>query len=561
MSMSPADTQSSLKKALELHQKGDLNGAEIHYQEALSGDPNNYTALANVGTIYLSKGQWQSAERSFKWASLAKEPSPDLYHKLGVSLQQQGKLDDALKAYQKALLKHPQYPEVYKQLGMLYHQQGNLEEAIIAFKKTIELQPNTPNHYYNLGYALQSHERFAEAIPYYEQTLKLEPRFAPAHSNLAIALQKQGRLQDSLNAFQQAIILQPNDTDLYYHYALSLREAERLDETILAFKKAIELKPDHANAHYSLAHILLLQNHYASGWPEYEWRIKAHPENFKIPHFEMWTGSADAGSEIVLIEEQGLGDLLQFLRYGLLLKQQFPVVSIATQSKFCPLVELTGIFDKVYPLPMDTPSIPKDAMWQFLLSIPALLNVTSKEPLIKDPYLKTDPQVSQLWLERIHQKHSLIVGLNWQGNPQIEVNEFKGRSFPLSTYESLASIPDVQFVSLQKGFGSEQLANCSFLDKFVACHDEINETWDLVETAAIVNSCDLVITSDTSIAHLAGALGKPVWILLKKIPDWRWGLEGESTAWYPTARLFRQTHDGNWAEVIERVKTELQKFL
>jgi hypothetical protein len=131
----------------------------------------------------------------------------------------------------------------------------------------------------------------------------------------------------------------------------------------------------------------------------------------------------------------------------------------------------------------------------------------------------------------------------------------------VSEYERLASVAGVQFLSLQKGYGSEQLETCPFKDRFVACQNEINNTWDWMETAAIVHSCDLIITSDTSIAHLAGAMGKPVWILLKKVPDWRWGLDGEECPWYPSARLFRQTDTGNWAEVIERVKCELERLI
>jgi len=305
----------------------------------------------------------------------------------------------------------------------------------------------------------------------------------------------------------------------------------------------------------------LLIGNYPEGWPEYEFRLN-DTEKYKIPNLTKWNGTLNDAPELILLGEQGIGDVIQFLRYGKLLKKSFPVVSIAVDKSLCNLVEQTKIFDQVYSFPVLPSSYNPNAKWIFVLSLPGLLNISYQNPILTEPYMIAEANRSGFWHSKLQSSSSLVVGLNWQGNPKVEeCNDFKGRSFKLSEYELLASIPGLQFVSLQKGYGSEQLETCTFKDKFVDCQDEISAAWDWMETAAIINSCDLIITSDTSVAHLAGALGKPTWILLKKIPEWRWALEGETSPWYPSVRLFRQTEAENWMQVMLKVKEELQKLL
>jgi len=695
-----ASIQAQLKMALQLHQRGDFQGAEAHYSQVLSVEPNNYTALVNVATIYLSKGEWQRAERSLKWASLTNGANPEIFYKLGFSLQQQGKLDEAIVAYQKVLKQQENYSAAYSQLGMIYHQQGKFEEAIAAFRKCIALEPNSADGYYNLGYTLQSSDQFEESIPYYLQALKLQPQHSSAQMNLAIAFRKHGKLPEALNSFQTALTLQPNDASLHYNYALTLYEAGQIKEAVSAYQKAISLKPDYPEAYFDLINIylkehssehainslnqadalkaylpemyynlgfafqcldkldeavfcyqqvvkihqqhfptytnlaiclkrqekfvesiaafqkalaikpsssdmnvlhevfynygltlysngqieeaisaykeaiklkedypearlslglaLLLIGNYPEGWPEYEFRL-SDMEKYKIPNLTKWNGTLNDAPELILLGEQGIGDVIQFLRYGKLLKKSFPVVSIAVDKSLCNLVERTKIFDQVYSFPVLPSSYNPNAKWIFVLSLPGLLDISYQNPILTEPYMIAEAKQSEFWYSKFQATSSLVVGLNWQGNPKVEeCNDFKGRSFKLSEYELLASIPGIQFVSLQKGYGSEQLETCTFKDKFVDCQDEISAAWDWLETAAIINSCDLIITSDTSVAHLAGALGKPTWILLKKIPEWRWGLEGETSPWYPSVRLLRQTEAENWMHVMHKVKEELQ---
>jgi hypothetical protein len=196
-----------------------------------------------------------------------------------------------------------------------------------------------------------------------------------------------------------------------------------------------------------------------------------------------------------------------------------------------------------------------------LLSVPRCLEVSPEKPIIIEPYIKTTNELLDKWKNILSVEQRPIIGINWQGNPKAEKAGLRGRSMSLETFTPITGNCHISLLSLQKGFGSEQLETCSFKNRFVSCQEQINESWDFLDTAAIIANCDLVITTDTSVAHLAGGMGKTTWLLLHKVPDWRWGLEGDTSFWYPSMRLFRQQERGNWNEVLERVAAELQRFL
>jgi hypothetical protein len=247
------------------------------------------------------------------------------------------------------------------------------------------------------------------------------------------------------------------------------------------------------------------------------------------------------------------------MRYVIPLRNQGVAVSLCALPKLHSLIQASGIDPS--PLTPEQANQVTDGRWIPLLSVPRHLEVSPSHPIITEPYIKTTDELIAKWKSILAAEQNNIIGINWQGDPKTEKIEFKGRSFPLETLAPIAQTTNTSLLSLQKGFGSEQLENCSFKDRFVSCQDQISETWDFLETAAIIANCGLVITSDTSIAHLAGGMGKPTWLLLKKVPEWRWGLEGETTFWYPSMRLFRQSERGNWNELMERVAEELQKHL
>jgi hypothetical protein len=247
------------------------------------------------------------------------------------------------------------------------------------------------------------------------------------------------------------------------------------------------------------------------------------------------------------------------MRYAISLRNQGIPVSLCAQPKLHTLIQASGIDSS--PLTPEKANQFTDGRWIPLLSVPRLLEVSPDKPIITEPYIKTTNELSVKWKGILSAAERPIIGINWQGNPNTEKTGLRGRSLQLEAFAPITSGSQTSLLSLQKGFGSEQLETCSFKDRFVSCQNQINDTWDFLETAAIIANCDLVITNDTSVAHLAGGMGKTTWLLLHKVPEWRWGLEGDTSFWYPSMRLFRQNEPGNWDQLMERVAEALQKQL
>ena len=406
--------------------------------------------------------------------------------------------------------------------------QGKLQEAEAIYRELISA--GTGNHivYGNLAAICLIQSRHDKSIPLLRKALQLEPNQPEAHNNLGIALKEQG----------------------YLTYAIA------------SYSTALELKPNYPEALNNLSIAELLAGDYESGLKRYEYRFQSKKNKNILdakPSCKQWNGEAIAqGKELLLVSEQGFGDTLQFMRYATALRNQGLSVSLCAPRKLHTLIQTSGIDPA--PLTPDQANQVTEGHWIPLLSVPRHLEVSPENPIITEPYIKTTDEFVDKWKCFLSAVRRPVIGINWQGNPKTEDTGLGGRSLALETFAPITRNSQISFLSLQTGFGSEQLDTCSFKDRFVSCQDQINETWDFLETAAIIANCDLVITSDTSVAHLAGGMGKTTWLLLHKVPDWRWGLEGDTTFWYPSMRLFRQKERGNWDEVMERLAEALQEY-
>ena len=279
-----------------------------------------------------------------------------------------------------------------------------------------------------------------------------------------------------------------------------------------------------------------------------------------MPKTQQWSGEKlNPGQKLLVVSEQGLGDTIQFMRYIPYLQKQSVDVSFCAQTKLHGLIQSSNIHPN--PLTPEQANLIQEGKWIPLLSLPKYLEVNPQNPIISKSYISTTDSFINKWKEILSHENQPIIGINWQGNPDAEKNNLKGRSIPLELFSTIAKHNDCKFLSLQKGFGSEQLENCSFRDKFVGCQQQIDSTWDFLENAAIIANCDLIITSDTSIAHLAGAIGKQTWLLLHNVPDWRWGMTGDTTFWYPSMKLFRQEARNEWHILMEKVAIALKAII
>ncbi|MCP9848791.1 tetratricopeptide repeat protein [Cyanobium sp. Morenito 9A2] len=423
----------------------------------------------------------------------------------------------------------PEFKEARLALGLCRAHLGEREAAeqqLAWLVRQEGLSARDFNRIGNIRLHLGDHQ---EAIPFYERAVELEPLGASGHSNIALALHMQGKLQEAIGHYLYAVLCDAN----------------------------------HASAHLNLGTILLLLGDYATGWGEYEWRRVITPflditSDIGVPEIAT---DRNLPETIILNHEMGIGDCIQFMRYGKWLQQRGHKTVLVCPRSIVGLAERIGGFDRIESQTHLELSPGSTYGWIPILNLPKVFGISKERPLLNDPYLSAPEDRISHWRMRLRKPGRMLVGLHWQGNPEAERTTLRGRSLPLTLFAPLAEIPGVEFVSLQKGPGSEQLAMTSFCDRFVSCQDEVDAAWDFVETAAIAASCDLIISSDSGLAHLAGAMGLPLWLLLSYLPEWRWGLEGDQTCWYPSSRLYRQSALGDWFEVIERVKKDLELLL
>ncbi|MGI0489742.1 tetratricopeptide repeat protein [Pantanalinema rosaneae CENA516] len=475
-------------------------------------------------------------------------PSPQLSTTLQTALQhyQQGNLQEAERLYRQVLQQDPDQVEALHAIGVIVCQAGQLETAENYLRRAVTLLPQFAQAWGNLGGVVQQRGRVEEAIGYYKQAIALDPLYADAHQNLAVALQEQERLEEAIVHCQQAIALKPQIADLYYNLGFMLRRLNRLDEAIVQYRQAIQRRPDFVEAHKNLGHALLLQGKFPEGFVEYEWRWQQQHWSRRPFTQPEWDGSPLNGKTILLHAEQGFGDTMQFVRYATLVRDRGGRrVIVEAQAALVRLLETAPGIDQL--VAQDTP-LPDFDVHAPLLSLPRILGTTLDTVPATIPYLQAPSPLPHL---PISPSSSLKVGIAWMGNPNHKNNRY--RSCTLTDWQPLFNLPGIEFYSLQKGEAEAELNSYPNLP----VQDLSPYLKDFADTAAAIAQLDLILTIDTSVAHLAGALGKPTWLLLSFAPDWRWMIDRDDSPWYPTMRLFRQTAPGDWAGVFDRVKLAL----
>ena len=544
------DAHCNLGNALQ--EQGNLKSAIKSYKQAIILKPDFAEAHYNLGNALQALGELKTAASSFRKAINLKPDFAEAHYNLGNALQALGELNSAITSYQKALKFKPSSAEILNNLGGSLQEKGHLNTALIFIKEALQIDPDLAKAHNNLGIIRKSQGDLKTAISCFQKAIQLEPNYAPAHNNLGLALQEGGHYKAAITSYEQALKLKPFYIEVYINLGNALQALGELKRAISSFQKAINLQPNFAEAHWNLSLAQLLCGNYEVGWDNYEWRWKTK-EAIKPntpPHLQRWQKeSLKSGEKLLIVSEQGLGDTIQHMRYISHLCKQGIKVSFAAQ------IELHGLIkeSKIHSSPITTAEVNLvfDGKWIPLLSLPGYLGVNPNNPIIAKPYLSTPVALIRKWANILSKEEGPIIGINWQGNPNSEKNSLRGRSIPLENFSPIAESNDVRFLSLQKGFGTEQLDQCSFREKFVDCQKEIDTVWDFLETAAIIANCDLIITSDTSVAHLSGGMGQTTWVLLKDIPDWRWGLKSQATFWYPSMKLFRQKERHNWHNLME----------
>ncbi|MBM4147312.1 MAG: tetratricopeptide repeat protein [Nitrospira sp.] len=550
--MTPDET---LQSAVEYHQKGNLREAERILRGILHVQPDNIETLYFLAEIVYQLGKYDSAEQYVRNALMYDPANAEAYNNLGIILQAKKQLDTAIQSYQKAAELNPNLPDVYMNMGLCFKEKGQIDSAAECYQKALELNPGMTDAYINLGIAFQTKGKFDDAIMYCQKALQINPYDANLHYNLGIALQEKGQLDEAVTCYREALQLNPLDAVICNNLAFALQENGRPYEAMPYYQKALQLNSGYATAHWNMSLALLLTGNFREGWKEYEWRweteyLTSSRRDFQQP---LWNGSDIKGSTILLHAEQGLGDTIQFIRYAPLVAQRGARIIFEC---FKELTSLLQFIDGIEQVVTHGEELPEFDVHCPLLSLPLVFNTTIETIPANVPYLKSEPMLTNRWKERMqHDKSRCKVGIAWAGNPGFKQNRF--RNSPLDIFLTLAHLHGVALYSLQKGEEAKQTKN---LPENVKLFDYTDQIVDFSDTAALMENLDLIISVDTAVAHLAGALGKPVWTLLPFSPEWRWLLKREDTPWYPTMRLFRQSSLGDWESVMVRVLNELQRI-
>lgn len=613
------ELEEAIQSAVEYYRAGDLEQAERVCKEMLDIQPDNVDVLSFLGILYYQRGLYDSAEEYFRKVLRLAPDNADVYCNMGNTLRQKGQLDEAIHYYEKAIQMNPAYGDTYNSLGHILHYKGQLDKAITYYQKAVELEPDYEDAYYNLGTAFHDKKQydlaidyyqkaveldpdlddayynlglirqekmdFDEAVKFYEKTLELnpgradahnnlgaiykeqkkyekafmhfyralqvDPGLAQAHVNLGSVFQEQGRTDEAITCYKKALDIDPGLYDAYSNLGLMLQDKGQVDQAIAAFQKALQLDADNASTHLNLALALLLSGDFKHGWKEYEWRWKIDecaPQDFLLP---LWEGSDIQGRSILLHEEMGVADTIQFIRYAPLVAQKGAEVIVQCQKE---LVSLLKSVDGISQIVAQGNQLPSFYVHCPLLSLPLAFDTTLESIPAKIPYISADRGYVEKWRGKIQQDTSeMKIGITWARNPGGEHDHYQ--TFALGAFASLGRFEGVRWYSLQQGLAAEQAKHPP---EGMRIFDYTEEIQDFMDMAALIESLDLVISVDTSAAHLAGALGKPVWTILPYSPDWRWMLEREDSPWYPTMRLFRQPETEDWVPVMERVGEALR---
>lgn len=552
----PDDADAQFTAAVLLHDQGRLPEAEATYRACLALRPDRAEAHKLLGNALMQQSRLADAEHAYKQALTLHPQDADTLGNLGRVLRAQQRLHEAALAAHLAVTIRPDFVEAHVDLACVLLDLSRLPEAERTLRHALTLQPHHADAYFNLGLVLEKNARFAEAEVAYREALNLRPDAVAAYNNLGNVLQQSNRPGEAADVYRQALALNPAAAPSHYNLATVLRALDQPFEAEPHYRRALALQPDYFDAQFGLGTLLLSLGAYEEGWRMFEARYALprflHSKTKATLPLPQWHGESLAGRALLVWQEDGLGDIIQFGRYLPLLKAagaaRIDVVCAPTLHRLFENVE--GV-DALLTHDAATARYGNYDCWTSLLSVPMHLH-TTLETIPAANYLRVDPSRAAYWRERLTTlPPGPRIGIVWKGNPRHH-NDAHRSLASLAQLLPLWSVPGASFVSLQKGQDEDEARQSLAYQPLLALGHELI---DFADTAALIASLDLVVSVDTSTAHLAATLGKPCWVLLPHHdPDWRWLLGRNDSPWYPdTMRVFLQPRAGNWAAPVEAV--------
>jgi tetratricopeptide (TPR) repeat protein len=576
IALRPGYADAHHKRGELLRELGRFDAAIESYDRAIVIKPHFLAAHISRGVALEDLRRWDEAVASYDRAIAIQGQCTAAYLGRGSALNQLGQREAALNSYDRALAIDPDCHPAHIGRGLVLERLGKWHLAIASYDRAIEIKPDFAAAYVNRGVVLEALRRWEEALASYDQAIALKVDYAEAYSNRGNVLVELGRLRDALASYDRAVAIAHDFAEAYSNRGNVLKYLKRLDDALVSFERAIAIKPDYPQAHENKAYALLLAGDFEQGWRCHEWRrmrwigdnsrSQVTPHNGERAKFEqrLWLGAESlAGRTVLLYSEQGLGDTIQFSRYASLVAKLGATVILEVQK---PLMALMSRLEGVSEVVDRESRVPEFDFQCPLMSLPLAFKTTLSTIPGQVPYLSSTPKKLLHWKEKLGAPNKLRVGLVWSGGFRRKESEFWSaslrRNIALSKLAPLKH-PDIEFYSLQKGQPAEsELAQLKAdnwqgpgLVDFTALLS------DFSDTAALIENLDLVISVDTSTAHLAGALGKPIWLLNRFDTCWRWMLDRTDSPWYPTLRLYRQETPGDWEGVVQRIRADLTQWM
>jgi Flp pilus assembly protein TadD len=545
--------QQALALGAQHHQAGRLAEAEAIYRQVLAVQPDHADArqllgalASQVGQMHARVGRTSEAIVAFQHAVTLSPHAPELRNNLGSALAQAKRFPEAIAAYREAIQIKPDYFDAHFNLGNILRAAGDASGAAEHYLAALRAGPTHARLCNDLGNALYELGFPDDAAAAYRRAMQLDPTLPEPHNGLANIHSQNDQLDSAIDEINRALELRPDFAAAKCNLASVLLNRGDIEAAEKTYREVIALKPDHALAHHNLSLVLALKGDLAGAWPEFEWRDRA-PELGKVVAqlpYPRWDGSDLSDKRIFIHAEQGIGDTIQFVRYIPQVVQRGGRILLGVQQE---LGRLLATFPGIEKLLLRDDVIPADIDVHCpLMSLPGIFHTTLETIPNHVPYLFADPGLGADWRQRLSSDHRKKVGIVFAGSSS-HIHD-RLRSMPVEMLAPLDELKEICFISLQKGAPAANLRKAP-----LAMMDWTDELHDFADTAALIDNLDLVISVDTAVAHLAGAMGKPVWLLLQAIPDRRWMLDREDSPWYPSMKLLRQPARGDWASVVRRV--------
>jgi len=547
--------RAAFERALALHREGNVAGAEESCEEILRRFPQHLGALNLLGVICLRSGRYKRAETLLRQAIDLNPKAAAAHSNLGDALRCLKRPKQALLQYNKAIALQADLAIAYHGRGLVLQDLKQFAPALASYDKAILLRSNFARAFFNRGNVLRLLKRPQAALESYDKAIALEPTLDKSYLNRGAVLTDMNRNDDALESFEKAVAIKPDSEIAHYNRGNALRDLDRFEEAIESYDRALALKQDYVPALWNQANCLLQIGNYERGLRQYEHRqSRTHLLKKRAYTQPVWTGVEEiAGKVLFIYPELYLGDMLQYCRYAPLAEARGAKVVLSAQNSLhqllrslSPTLEIIG--EDAVPAGFD--------LHCPLMSLPYAFRTTLETIPGQVPYLHPEPERIEKWKAQIGDQ-GIKVGLCWQGSQKPYAVKLQ-RSFSPLHFRGIAKFPGVRLFCMQKPEGLDPLAGLPQHLKV----ESLGSDYDagpqaFLDCAAVMQCLDLIVTTDTALAHLAGALGRPTWLVLKQVPDWRWMLERNDSPWYPTMRLFRQTERNDWKSAFNQVEAAL----